>query len=154
MVCKKAAELSWSERSKAERKEKRRRAHSTACDLDRRCVKLVRVGRERKKLSDWKATTGRGKRRSVRVCSAKLPSTLAELKNSICTQGTSTDVQNDRTSTRAHKCRLQPPPSLHLSGGSIHFTCECEALRDSRQPRVSTRRDRCDMEPSRDYTHD
>ena len=38
-------------------------------------------GRDRRKLLIWKATTGRGYRRSVRVCSVKLASRFCELKN-------------------------------------------------------------------------
>ena len=54
------------------------------CVLANLFKKEVGLGRDRRKLLIWKATTGRGYRRSVRVCSMKLAKMFCELKNRTC----------------------------------------------------------------------
>lgn len=58
--------------------------NSTACVRANRSRKTELRGRDRRKLLIWKATTGRGYRRRVRVCSVKLASRFCELKNRTC----------------------------------------------------------------------
>lgn len=55
--------------------------NSTAWVREKLFKKSDALGRERRKLLIWNATTGRGYSRSVRVCSEKLASTFCELKN-------------------------------------------------------------------------